>query len=68
MTDEQFEIVQQRLDSILVLLCLIVPEDKTGKNLIVALHRSGLPLKEIARLMGLNANAVRMTISRAKKG
>lgn len=67
MTDEQFEIVQQLLDTIIALLLLNLPEDKAGKNLILALSKSGLPIKDIARLLGLTVNAVGKTIRRANK-
>lgn len=66
MTNEQFEVVQQRLDAMLALMCHNLPEEKTGKSLVLALDNSGLPAKEIARMLGLKANAVRMTIKRAK--
>ncbi len=66
MTDEQFGIVQQRLDAMLTVMCHNLPEEKTGKSLILALDKGGLPAKEIARMLGLKVNAVRMTIKRAK--
>lgn len=67
MTDKQFEIVRQRLDAILVLMSLSVPEEKVGKELVVALDKAGLPVKDIARLVGRTVNNVRVTLHRAKK-
>ena len=68
MTDKQFEVVQQQLDAILILLSLIVPEEKAGKKLVVPLDKAGLPAKDIARILGLTANYVSVTLHRAKKG
>lgn len=67
MTDEQFEIVRQRLDAILVLMSLAVPEDKAGKDLVIALDRADLPANDIARLLKLSTNNVRVILHRAKK-
>lgn len=67
MTDEQFEIVRQQLDAILVLLSLTVPEDKAGKDLVIALDKADFPAKDIARLLGLTTNNVRVILHRAKK-
>ena len=66
MTNEQFEVVQQRLDAMLAVMCHNLPEEKTGKSLVLALNKAGLPAKEIARMLGLKANTVRVTISRAQ--
>lgn len=68
MTDKQFEIVQQQLDAIIILLSLIVPEENAGKKLVVPLDKAGLPAKDIARILGLTANNVNVTLHRAKKG
>ncbi|MEO1019274.1 MAG: sigma factor-like helix-turn-helix DNA-binding protein [Pseudomonadota bacterium] len=67
MTEEQYEALQQRLDAILVLLSLNLPEEKSGKPLMVALDQAGLAAKDIARILGVTANNVRVTLHRARK-
>jgi DNA-directed RNA polymerase specialized sigma24 family protein len=67
MTDQQFEALKQRLDALLLLLFRSVPEEKAGKDLLLALNDLGLAAKDIAPISGLTPNNVRVTLQRARK-
>ena len=67
MTEQQFEIVQHRLDAIVVLLMLGLPDEKAGKDLVLALDKGGLPTTYIAGLLGQKIGTVRKVLQRAKK-
>lgn len=68
MTEEQFNFVRQRLDAILVMLMLNLPDDKAGKELVVALDNGGMSAKDIAQLLGQKVGTIRKTLERARKG
>jgi len=67
MEQKQFEILVQRLDAILKLLALGLPEDLTSQEKIVKLSETGLKGTEIAQILGTSPGYVAVALDRARK-
>lgn len=67
MEQKQFDMLIQRLDTVLKLLALNLPEDLTAQEKIVKLSGTGLKGTDIAQILGTSPGYVAVALDRARK-
>ncbi len=68
MSDPQLKAIEQKLDVLIRLLATNLTADKSRGEQIVLLNKANFQPKEIAGLLGTTPNAVRVSLSKMRRG
>ncbi len=67
MTDDQYESLSAKLNTLIRLVALSIIADKKRLEQFIILSNAGFKAKEIAEIVGTTPNTVRVALSRIRK-